>query len=219
MATSTIAATGVALTGLVTAAEYNTFANLSSPSNSTQIQAAIYDATEYIFQRVDRWLVSEADAITIVEMFSGQGAKAYFPRQGDVISLGIIELWNGENWETIDDTMYEPETDGNQIFFRNGYVFSKGTKNWRITYTFGLKGGIPRNLKRACCELARYYVSQKNDQSLKSETDGEQSFSYYQNVQFPDDETTVLGGRLTENMGQGSVPAVLDSFKRYYSLG
>lgn len=178
MATQTITASGVALTGLITPTEYNNRANLSSPSNSTQIQQSILDATSYIMERTGRWFVDANEALTDVKLFSGNGEKDFFPPQGPIISLISIELWDGDSWETIDSDIYDQQHDGNKIWFRSGGVWVWGKENWRITYTYGFKGGIPRDLKKACYQLSRNYVHDMTG-NLQSQSDGEQSFTYF----------------------------------------
>ena len=126
MATQTITASGVALTGLITATEYNTHANVSSPGNATQIQQNIYDATEYIMQETGRWFVDAECSMTDVFLMSGKGQRDVYTPQGPILSLTSIEFWNGTEWETIDSDVYDELTDGNKIWFRSGNVWASG---------------------------------------------------------------------------------------------
>lgn len=201
MATQTVTASGVALTGLITPTEYYERANLTSPSNATQIQQAIYDATADIMESTGRWFVDAGAAMTDILLFSGGNQKDLFPKQGPILSLTTIELWNGTEWETIDSAVYDQLTDGNKIWFRSGSRWVTGTENWRVTYTFGFKGGIPDDLKRACYELARHYISQRSD-NLKSESDGEQAYSYFESSSLPSD-----------------VDKIINRYKRYETIG
>ena len=177
--TSTISASAVCLAGLVTPTEFYTFANLTSPDNATQIAAAILDATERIMSETDRWFVQADNALTITEQFSGNNANAYFPKQGPILSVGTITLWNGTTFEEIDTDQYDPVTDGNKIYFRMGNVFAAGNENWKVIYTFGYKGTVPRDLKRACMLLTKHAVDHaERSSALTAQSDGEQSFQY-----------------------------------------
>lgn len=176
--TGTITVGGVVHGALVTAAEYDTFLGLTAP-NATQVQASIYDATAFITTELGRIFVTEDNAYSILESFTGKGKLNYYPKQGPVVTVGVIQFYNGIEWETIDSTIYEAETDGNKIFFRTRQTFHRGINNWRINYTFGYPS-IPDDIKRACMMLVRYYVGQaEHDGNLQSQSDGEQTLTYF----------------------------------------
>ena len=122
--TGTITVGGIVHGALVTSTEYNDFLGSTAP-NSTQVQAAIYDATAFITKDLNRIFVREDDAFSILEMFSGHGLHDYYPIQGPIVTVGVIEYYDGANWTVADTTIYSPETNGNKIFFRDGQVFWK----------------------------------------------------------------------------------------------
>jgi len=176
----------VAAPMLVSLAEYYLFAGISAPSNATQIEQAIKDATSALAQTTGRFF-SVGRYTQAVEEFRGDGGLRYFPRQAPVVSVDAVEYWDGSDWESVDSN-YTPYTDGNYIAFREGLRFSRSKINlWRVTYTFGY-ARLPEDLKRALCLLAKFNSSAPAQQQLASQSDGEQSFSYFKGSSEPPKE-------------------------------
>ena len=181
MPTSTFTATGFCLGGLITASEYYSMANISgTPSNAAQIQAAINFASDKIRNDLGRMIVTIGDGISIVEVENGADTWLYFPRQAPVVSVTSAEYYNGTDWSSVDSAVHELYTDGNIISTREKtLVFTRGFQNWRFTYTIGWPS-IPEDLKYAVYMTARTLIDRANKRSdLQSQSDSEQSFSYF----------------------------------------
>ena len=179
--TSTINATGRIINSWASLAEYQVFANLSSPSAQvqSQITEALIDAKVWIESQLDRQIVSGSNN-SATETFRGNDSQYYVPKEGPILSITTVEQWNGTEYEEVDSTTMVALTDSNWIYFQDGnrFVPSVIPLNWRITYTFGF-GTIPRDLKRASMMLTERFVSSEQRTRLQSESDGEQSFSYW----------------------------------------
>ena len=179
--TTTINATGVLRGAFATLAEYQTYVGKSSQSAEAQAQitAALLDARVWIEQQLHRRIVDIASGYLAVEQFAGNDRTYYVPIEGPIDSITTVEEWNGEDWAEIDDTL-TPLTDGNWIYFQEGNIFARASipYNWRITYTFGYPS-IPKDIKRASMMLAEQSTSVHHRSRLQSQSDGEQSFSYW----------------------------------------
>lgn len=179
--TTTISATAKVINSWASLAEYQVFANLSSPSTQvqTQITRALIDAKVWIESQLDRQIVSGTNN-SAIETFRGNDSQYYVPKEGPILSITTVEQWNGTDWEEVDSTTMVALTDGNWIYFRDGNRFVPSTipLNWRITYTFGF-GTIPRDIKRASMMLTERFISVEQRTRLQSQSDGEQSFSYW----------------------------------------
>lgn len=179
MASSTITATGVCKGTITTAAEYAVFLGEASLSNADQAQQALEMASDYIRTESGREFVLAVNALTIVEMFNGNGRKLYFPRQGPVISVTSIEYYDYglEAWTELDTDLNNPITDGNKILYRELVPFHEGINNWRVTYTFGFSS-IPDDIKYAANLKAKEMADIAGEESIIHQSDGEQAFTY-----------------------------------------
>ena len=195
IATQTVTASGFCFGGFITAAQYNAIAGLSSPSNSAQIQAAINYASNAIRVNLDRLLVTIADGVTIVETTHGPGHYLYVPKEAPVVSVTDIEQWNGTEWDSLDTTTNELWTDGNMIGTRERTAFfDRGFDNWRFTYTIGWPT-FPEDFQYAVYLMTRSYLDRASKRTdLSSQSDDNQSFSYFapNQIGIPEEATDIL---------------------------
>lgn len=180
MPTTSFTASGFCLGGILTASEYYAMANLTSPANSAQIQAAINYASDKVRNELGRMIVTINDAISVVEVENGADSWIYVPREAPVVSVTSIEYYDGSGWSAVDTGVHSLYTDGNIISTREKtLVFTRGFQNWCFTYVIGWPS-IPEDLKYAVYLTSRTLIDRANKRSdLQSQSDTEQSFSYF----------------------------------------
>jgi len=167
---------------MITITEYAEFANKSLPlENEAQVEALIEMATEVIEKEIDRDLYAcSPSPFDIVETFNGNGAFRMWTRNAPIDIVDSLEYWSGTEWQDVSElgmTFEWDETTG-KVWFPERYVFHKGVDNWRITYSYGFADGIPADLKYACFLLIQYLIDSPQRKGIRSQSDGEQSFTY-----------------------------------------
>lgn len=183
---------------IVTLADYLTHIGETSVSNEAQVKQALLEAQDYAENYCNRLFVlhdSESESPTSHEhTFDGNGRRQLYPPQAPIQSVTTVELWNGDDWEEVDAVTYTPQTNGNKITFREGHVWAEGTENWRVTYVYGFTT-VPASLKRAILLIAQAFAGTSvRDSNIKSQSDGEQSFTYFDEAKtsVPAEATDIL---------------------------
>jgi hypothetical protein len=171
---------------MITIAEYAEFANKTLPlKNEAQVEALIEMATEIIEKEIDRDLYAcSPSPIDIVEVFDGNGNFRIWTKNAPIDSVETIEYWTGTEWQDVSElnmTFTWDETTG-KVWFTERYTFHKGIDNWRITYNYGFTDDIPADLKYACFLLTKHFEDIQSRQGIRSQSDGEQSFTYAENM-------------------------------------
>lgn len=166
---------------LISHEEYYDFAGLISPIDSVdRIDEAIEDAESYITNYLDRTFIVDPSPVEKIEIFSGKDQIFYWVKQTPLSSVTKVEYWDGIQWidvvVTDGYTIAQDLTKG-KVWFEERYTFFKGQDNWRITYEYGYDE-LPADLRRAICMLTKYFIQRADFQGLKSQSDGEQNFSY-----------------------------------------
>lgn len=181
---------------MITIAEYAEFANKTLPlDNQAQVLVLIDAATETMEKEIDRDLYAVSPSpLDTVETFDGNGKFRIWTKQAPIDTVDSIEWFDGTNWNDVDDysMAYEYEQTTGKVWFTERYTFHKGVDNWRITYSYGFTDGIPDDLKYACFLLTKYYSDKQSRQGIKSQSDGEQSFTYELDADVPKDYTRIL---------------------------
>ena len=172
--------------GLVTEEEYLDYMDLVSPvDNSDQVNAAIEHATKVIEQLTGREFYAGPSPVEVVEVFDGTGTFRYFTREAPLVTVDTLEYWTGTAWRDVTDDglSFEFDADSGEVYFPERDVFHDGTENWRVTYTYGDGDGeYPEDLKYACCLLVNHVIHMAKFSHLRSQSDGEQNFSYDRKV-------------------------------------
>ena len=169
---------------LITHADYYDFIGALSPFDADEedrIDTAITDAEKFIMERISRTiLVCGLSPVQTIEKFSGKGQTIYWTKQAPIAAFSKAEFWDGTQWvDVVTDYGYTlaHDDDTGQLWFEEGYVFDKGRNNWRVTYTHGYTD-LPADLRRALCILVKHFLIQSERQGIKQQSDGEQNFSY-----------------------------------------
>lgn len=167
---------------MITIAEYAEFANKSLPlDNQAQVEALIEMATEVIEKEIDRDLYAcSPSPFDAVEIFSGNGTFRMWTKQAPIDTVDILEYWTGTEWQDVSELNMEFEWDETtgKVWFTERHTFHKGVDNWRVTYSYGFTDGTPEDLKYACFLLVAHWQSKQSRQDIRSQSDGEQSFTY-----------------------------------------
>jgi len=178
--------------------DYLTFTGQTAVANSIQVTESLRQAQAFAEARCDRpfTLANAASPNTHVYTFSGRGQLFLRTPKAPIIAVTLIEYWDGTQWLTADATQYESYVggDGEYIGFTLGATWFKGNDNWRVTYTWGF-ATLPADLKRAMLMIAHSFsrVSSRAP-DIKSQSDGEQSFTYRENAtsDIPEDALGIL---------------------------
>jgi len=180
---------------MITVNEYARFANKSIPlDNEEQIEALIDAATEIMEKEIDRDLYEcSPSPVDVVEIFNGRGTFRMWTKQAPIDSITSIEYWTGTEWMDVSDLnmTYEFDADTGKVWFTERYTFHEGVDNWRITYSYGF-ASIPEDLKYACYLMVRYLSERQSREGIKSQSDGEQSFTYETDQTIPKSYTSIL---------------------------
>ena len=173
---------------IVTLTEYLAYANIpADPTNANQINAALTAAGVEVEKLTQREY--EADTTSpyddgsfspedVVEVFDGNGSFRYFTKQAPIVEVTELEYWNGTSWVSVADSnmAYTVTEEDGEVHFDARYTFHRGTENWRVTYTFDPTP--PDDIKFAVLMIAQYYISVGKFAGIRSQADGEQSWSY-----------------------------------------
>ena len=167
---------------LITHADYYEFADLTSPvTEESRIDDAIADAESFVETYLSRAIaVNNPSPIEAIEIFSGRDQIFYWSKQVPISSVVKIEYWNGTNWidvVAVDGHTICFDAISGKVWFEERCAFFKGRYNWRMTYNYGY-AVLPSDFKRALCILTKHFIQQADFMGLKSQSDGEQNFSY-----------------------------------------
>jgi hypothetical protein len=181
---------------MITIAEYAEFANKTLPlENEAQVEALIEMATEVIEKELDRDLYAcSPSPIDVVEVFDDNGNFRMWTKNAPIDSVDTIEYWTGTEWQDVSEfnmTFTWDETTG-KVWFTERYTFHQGVDNWRITYSYGYTDGIPADLKYACFLLTKHFENIQSRQGIRSQSDGEQSFTYELDQTVPKGYTQII---------------------------
>jgi len=181
-------------TALITNSEYIELDNSPSPlPNADQVTAMIKKATAYIEKltgQVFYYQMPSPDSVT--EIVNGTGSIRLYVKNAPIQDVTLIEYWDGTTWQELSDvtTSYTFKPLSNIIYSQDGFQFWSGYQRWRVTYTYGYETAYPDDLKYACYLLAKHYLQQVDRQGLRSQADGEQSFSYDKDI--PKEAITII---------------------------
>jgi len=171
---------------VATYGDYLTFIGQTSLDNEVQVKQALESAENSanekcnrIFAKYDGTDAASKLLTTIEETFSGRGTRKYFPEQAPIVSVTKVEYWDTDVWTEFDTDSYTPVFTLDRVTFREGYLFPEGDDNLRLTYVYGYTE-VPAALIRAICLIAQTGASvSTRDPHLKSQSDGEQSYTYF----------------------------------------
>ena len=152
-------------------------------------------ATEVLDKAIDRDLYAcSPSPVDVVEIFDGNGKFRIWTKQAPVDIVDTIEYWTGTEWQDVSELgmtfTFDPIT--GKVWFVERYIFHKGVDNWRITYSYCFTDGIPADLKYACFLLTNHFDTLQSRHGIKSQSDGEQSFTYELNQTAPKAYTDIL---------------------------
>ncbi len=168
---------------VVTYGDYLQFIGETILTNEPQVKQALVAAEDYANKYCNRTFAKydseDAAATTLEETFSGKGGRKYYPLQAPIVSVTKVEYWNTDDWTQFDTGTHTPIATTDRVTFQEKYVFSEGDDNLRLTYVYGYTT-VPAALVRAICLIAQAYSgTELRDSNIKSQSDGEQSVSYF----------------------------------------
>lgn len=168
---------------IITLAEFHTYDDSPSPnSTDDQIEAMIDVATKIIEEKTGRVfeIADNPSPNDAVEILNGKGTIRIYTRNAPVTAVSKVEYWDGTAWQEYDSTCYPYsfKTGSNIVYFTEGHVFYKGWQNIRVTFEYGFTSDFPKDLKIACFHIVKYLLLESDTLGVRSQSDGEQSFSY-----------------------------------------
>lgn len=171
------------MTNIITLDEYRDFDDLPSPAeNETQVNIAILSATAYIEKETGRVfeLAGAPSPSDTVEILDGKGTSRLFTHQAPVTAVSKLEYWDGTAWQEYDivSVPYLFKANSNIVYFTQGHRFLDGYQNTRVTFEYGYDTVLPTDLKIACYQLAKFFVTEAERQGINRQADGDQTFWY-----------------------------------------
>ncbi len=159
-----------------------------------RIEQFINAASRHIITESGRKFVTPASAI--VELFSGDGMGDYFAAHNPIgaTPAPILEVYEGptsgwKNVATVYNQVFAYSSDRGHVYFTDGNVFSRGERNYRLTYSYGWTLALmPQDIQSACCMIVDWLKLQADKLGVSSETFGDNSRNYAQDGAhgFPD---------------------------------
>lgn len=174
----------------------------SSTDNDDEFDLLLEAATTFAEDYTSRTLERESNTADILEYRNGRNKRELYLDEFPVDSITLVEIWDGDEWETIDATHYElrklrtliyplKTKDGDSVYqwwpksnqgIRITYVAGYLTTDWMIL-TPAASFGVPRDLEQAICLIAQksWYDGKGSGQSrmgLTSESRGDESLGF-----------------------------------------
>jgi hypothetical protein len=118
----------------------------------------------------------------IDEIFDGNGTSSYFTKYAPIVStISTIYYWDGDSWAALTGETHTQNNVKGELYFTDGNRFTKGIKNWKISYTYGWAlNSVPADLKDACLMMIgqKKKLFEDNLHGVSSKSFGDQSISY-----------------------------------------
>jgi len=179
------------MANIITITEYREYDDSPSPmANESQIMVAIELATAIIEKMTGRTYEvlgspsPSPESYEVIEILNGNGTNRIYTHNAPITAVSKVEYWNGTKWEEYDSVTYPYtfKTDSNIIYFTEGHKFYTAWQNIRVTFEYGYTDEFPDDLKLACYLITKHIVLEAERLNIKSQSDGEQSFSYDHNL-------------------------------------
>ena len=154
---------------LFTLADYKAYANLTSPTQDTEIKAIIPIASQMVKTYCRRTFVDYVDDAK-TEVFTGGGERIYLT-EFPVLTVASVEYSAdyGSTYTTLvefTDYAVDHEDDGIVPIAAVDNVWPRLINGYKVTYTGGYEE-LPEDLKVAAMDLLTYYL--KNDMAVKAQ--------------------------------------------------
>lgn len=148
---------------LVTLAEYKSYAGIKGESQDTQITSLIPKVSEFIKTYCRRSFVDFVSSDK-EEIFDG-GTDLFWLEESPVIQVSSVQysLDFGTTWAEYSDWVLKKKQ--SIIVPKISTEFPYAVNGYRVLYRCGYVD-IPEDLKIACLDLIKYYIS--NDSAVKS---------------------------------------------------
>ena len=152
---------------LVTLSELKNALEIYDSSKDNFLNALILPASQACEEYLDKKYHVEDNVV----IFDGNDlTRIYFNGDGPIYSVQSLEYREGSGaWTAIDAANYT--FDGFFLTILEGDMFYKGRSNWQLTYKFGVDRA-PAQIRRAVCELVKYWNATKNRGGVLEDTVG-----------------------------------------------
>lgn len=195
------------------------FLSIETADVDEDLKTCLLNATNFFEMRTGRKLVK---ATYTQERYDGTNSTELFLRNYPGISIALVEIWDGDSWETIDATHYELRDERTLVYptleKRKDAEYSYWPKTYdkgiRITYDAGYdtsdwefmnqwaEFGVPIDLENGVCKLAmKLWLDGKGGDGrfgLTSITRGPESFAVDKFAQGLPDEVQMTIAQYTE---------------------
>lgn len=146
-----------AANALLTVEEFSIYtgdADQDTLPDKDQTQLLINLVSDILEDHLDRKLITPA--ANVDEIFDGTGSDRYYVRQGRILASPTPELFWLQADGTWGDALVSPsylwtfDVESGRIYFTDGNKFSRGTGNWKISYSYGwTQATVPSVIKLA----------------------------------------------------------------------
>ena len=114
--------------------DYKEFLNVTS-SDTDDILETIAEASE---KEVERYLKFDFESESKIEYYDGSDRSVLVLDSFPVTAITSISYWDGSDWVALTTDDYNDLRIKNQSsVYLDGYVFTKGTMNYKVVYTAG----------------------------------------------------------------------------------
>ena len=178
----------LASNALVSVAEYKSYIGLD-PSDGNVRDERLELFVNIASQDIEKYCKRKFRSGSAVEIRDGNGTSVMYVDQSPIVTLSEIAYWYGSNtgFSALSSSDYDWETKDNagKIYFTDGTEFTRGSMNWRLTYTYGYdRDDVPSDLKMACFQLVQRIELKAGNkgkdgkEGLQSENFGDSSTTY-----------------------------------------
>lgn len=137
--------------------DYKLFLNINSVI--TEYDTILTEIIEGIETGVQNFIRYDLITAEHTEYLGGKGSVNLFTEHVPVTAVGSISYWDGEDWaDLVESVDYERLLILKEsIIYLGGYVFTKGTANFKIVYTAGYADAdsIPKPIVMAMKRLVK----------------------------------------------------------------
>ena len=173
----------LASNALVSVEEVKQYLGIDSDDNTENFEQLINGVSKQVESFCGRNFITPSAAIT--EKWSGDGTESVWLQEAPIasaIAVTSISYRSGTTWTALDSN-YTIEQNASEalIEFTDGSVFTKGYRNWKVSYSYGYSlSAVPDDLKHATIILVAREKSLADNKlhGVNSKSFADHSISY-----------------------------------------
>lgn len=148
---------------IVTLSDYKSYLNIGDTGLDTFLTSLQTD----VEKKVKEYLNDNLESATYTgELFDGDSTRIIVPKYSPITSVTSISAYDGRSggsdvWTAlVQDTDYDRLLVYDSYIYLDGYTFTEGTANYKMTYVAGYSSTtMPGAIVEACKELLALYLA------------------------------------------------------------